>query len=413
MEASGSPFLSLAESLHVLIDGLGADAQPFGDLPRGVSFGEKSANLLSRLSRSWISHGVNVLNPPTACQVPCKGSRVEPSTTEGKDGMRLTIKALLLAAALVIVTSLAAKADLEPVQVIWDGTGAANLPCPGGAHWTFDQGVVEGNGIYNVTIHLGPDGVSGWGMATDPTVYPHTFAVDTTYPMDASTFVDYYYTSEESPEALADNHLVLDHCLGTSGTGTTSVPPVPEPATCTRIVGLSFTSQWFPTFESQVDGASWELFWHHGARVNFWAKKAWGGSHYDSACTNHPITRVVYDFSPETKQGPDVTALVVKLRQVVANLKAKFPGAQIVIQPIVGGPADTRCYRAGIAVNATVIHPYAVAAANQVANGTDVVSGLDAHVADCAMYNDTVGHFTAAGSTYIGQQMASFFGGTA
>ena len=67
------------------------------------------------------------------------------------------MKALQLAVAMVLVTGIAAQAEpLEPITVLWDGTGAENLPCPNGAHWIFDQGVVDGNGIFNATIHLGP-----------------------------------------------------------------------------------------------------------------------------------------------------------------------------------------------------------------------------------------------------------------
>ena len=63
-----------------------------------------------------------------------------------------------------------------------------------------------------------------------------------------------------------------DHPSASSGDGASSSADVP---TCTRIVGMSQTRQWYrASFETVVPDDNFELFWTGGAAIRSWARPA-------------------------------------------------------------------------------------------------------------------------------------------
>lgn len=154
--------------------------------------------------------------------------------------MRLTIKALLLAVALVLVTGLAAKAD--PVtQFEWDRTGAELLPCASDALWVLSPG----EGIDNATIGINDDDGEAdghaWGMLKNWDDL--TWYITTTEPIATTdeVLVAYLGTAEVAPT------LTLTGCVGAEtpptgggGGGGSTEPPAPAPPTQTISWDIGF-----------------------------------------------------------------------------------------------------------------------------------------------------------------------------
>jgi hypothetical protein len=147
--------------------------------------------------------------------------------------MRITIKALLLATALVLVTGLAAKAD--PVtQFTWDGAGAANLPCASDAHWLLSPGA----GIDNATVGIndadGVDNGHAWTMLKNWD--DSTWYITTTEPIATTdeVLLAYLGTAEVTPTLTLTDCTPAEVVIPPDGGGGTE-PPAPTPPTQSQV----------------------------------------------------------------------------------------------------------------------------------------------------------------------------------
>ena len=179
---------------------------------------------------------------------------------------------------------------------------------------------------------------------------------------------------------------------------------------CTRFLGQSVTRSWFPSFEASEGSAGYELYWRSGALLPGWASGEWfSGGTVVSPCGTTP-TRVVLDVvMTQTAQTPALLA------QAVGQIRARFPGASIVLQPIVGGPNYATCFitakRGQTApVFASVQAPaMAQAIAAYVASDPSVQAGPHPQLASCSGYRDQTGHLTAAAAAAVGTQIAASY----
>jgi hypothetical protein len=187
-----------------------------------------------------------------------------------------------------------------------------------------------------------------------------------------------------------------------------------DPISCTRVVGFSQTEQWFTGggFEPVAGDAGWELLWEPGATIEKWAAPDFVGwsNPIVSACTDGSPDRLVLTVTgaerPVARWVEDITA-------AVATAKVKYPGAAIVLQPIVGGPDEQLC--PGVrrdSVRASVNHPIIDQAIGMVvAEVAGVATGASPEVRSCADYRDDLGHLTDAAVGPIGEEIAEFYAG--
>lgn len=118
------------------------------------------------------------------------------------------MKALLLAAGLVLITGTAARADVV-TQVAWDRTGAEALPCEGSVQWT----LAPGHGITAATVGINDDDGINDGHA---------------WTMQQAADESWHITSTE-PVGVTD--VVLVAYLGNA-----TAPPVLSLVDCTPVV---------------------------------------------------------------------------------------------------------------------------------------------------------------------------------
>jgi hypothetical protein len=208
----------------------------------------------------------------------------------------------------------------------------------------------------------------------------------------------------------------------TTGGGAGADGPTP---TCTRIVGYSQTRQWYlASFESVVPDERFELFWMGGAAIRAWAgAAAWDSGTLESACATGPPTRLVIDVGVGGENLGDVEAYASFIRDAVAMARARFPGVQIGLQPLVGGPRYAPCtivHRGALEpVNASVAAPAVAQAIDLVVEEDPAIfRGPNPMLASCDMYRDALGHLTTStrddstsGDVHAGGVIGAFYAG--
>ncbi len=199
------------------------------------------------------------------------------------------------------------------------------------------------------------------------------------------------------------------------------VPTSPAPASpfaCTLVLGFSQTSQWYKEgFESQVDDASWELFFHDGAGVSTWANPdsgMWTRAELYSPCAERSADpdRVLLTVSDAVYQD-DASAWQDVIVQAIATIRLKYPDAgSIILQPVVGGPDGERCDHNGETVRATFNQPYIEQAIQKVAHDDpDVEAGLVPQVRTCDDYQDSIGHLQPEAKGPIAAEIGAYYRG--
>jgi hypothetical protein len=193
--------------------------------------------------------------------------------------------------------------------------------------------------------------------------------------------------------------------------------------TCTRVVGYSQTRQWFQaSFETVVPDDRFELFWAGGAAIRSWARPAaWESGTLESPCETGTPTRLVIDVGVGEENLGDVEAYASFIRDAVAIARASFPGAEIGLQPIVGGPRYAPCtivVRGTIEqVNASIVAPAVAEAIDEVvAEDPTIFRGPNPRLGSCDMYRDALGHLTTStrggptpGDVYAGEVIGAFY----
>jgi hypothetical protein len=195
-------------------------------------------------------------------------------------------------------------------------------------------------------------------------------------------------------------------------------PAPPSPFACTVVIGFSQTSQWYKEgFESQVEDASWQLFFHDGAGISTWANPdsgMWTRAELYSPCAERSADpdRVLLTVS-EAEYLDDASAWQAFIEQAVQTIRAKYPGAtSIILQPVVGGPDGARCDHNGVTVRATFNQPYIEQAIQAVAHDDPhVEAGFVPQVRTCDDYRDDIGHLEPEAKAPIAAEIGAYYRG--
>jgi hypothetical protein len=192
------------------------------------------------------------------------------------------------------------------------------------------------------------------------------------------------------------------------------VAPAGAAPTCTQVIGFSQTLQWYQeggVFESVVDDARWQLLGRGGASIDQWQNpdyEGWSDPLY-SPCANGSAApdRVVLTVSGI--YGADEDAWVAAIAPVVTVIETKYPSAaEILLQPVVGGPGHADCFFQGELVRASWQHAHIDAAIARLVAG-HVAAGASPEVGSCDHYIDQVGHLTDAGGRAAGASIGAFY----
>jgi hypothetical protein len=179
-------------------------------------------------------------------------------------------------------------------------------------------------------------------------------------------------------------------------------------------------------FAQHVDDARWQIRYRSGGDVDLWGNPnadAWsapiqtqcsGSFVVCSPCASGAATpdRVVFTITLQDYE-PSVAVWAQKIRTAVATIRLHHPQVeQIVLQPLVGGPAHAPCPYSGIpeGVRAAYNHPYIDAAiAEVVGDSPDLVAGASPEVRTCADYEDDVGHLVEPSRSPIGDAIGQVY----
>ncbi len=199
--------------------------------------------------------------------------------------------------------------------------------------------------------------------------------------------------------------------------------PSGEVPACTRIIGYSQTRQWYlASFETIAPDDHFELYWTGGAGISSWARpSAWESGSLESQCATGAPTRVVIDVGVGAEILDDEGLYTSYIRAAVEMARTRFPGAEIGLQPIVGGPGYRTC---SIDYHGVTYDVHASVAAPQVAEAIDgliaedptIFRGPNPQLASCDMYRDPLGHLTittrdgsVSGQVYVGRVIGAFY----
>jgi hypothetical protein len=218
----------------------------------------------------------------------------------------------------------------------------------------------------------------------------------------------------------------------TTSTGSSTSTTIPGQFTCTEILGFSQTLQWMDTteFEQHIDDARWQARLRAGGHIDVWADPnadAWDPP-VQATCTDTGATMFLCSPCARGSDAPDRVLVTItlqeylsdvqvwaqKIRAAIATIRLKHPSvAQIVLQPVVGGPMHTVCPVPGVplGVRASYNHPYIdQAIAIVVGDSPDIVAGFSPEVHSCADYADDLGHLDPAARGPIGLDIGQYYG---
>lgn len=194
-----------------------------------------------------------------------------------------------------------------------------------------------------------------------------------------------------------------------------STPPVDTTDyTCTLVIGISATGQWFNGgFEKLVDGNKWELIAVHSAKVELWAdpnNALWSHSP-SSACTMNAKNPDRILFTSLNWVYDKVEQWVPPTVAAVKNLQAKYPGVKrIELRTFIRAPMNKPC--PGGSDYKSWIKPSQDEANEIVAK---MFPGLvyvapKLEVRTCADYGGNAPHFTTAGAQAAARTVAAAYG---
>jgi hypothetical protein len=209
--------------------------------------------------------------------------------------------------------------------------------------------------------------------------------------------------------------IVMGHVLLVSSM-TTAAAAVPAPRgaatfTCTQVLGFSQTRNWFRAFQIDLGNARYQLLQSTNGGLK-WQDPNFSGwdNPLISPCTqgSRDPDRIIDNISWR-QNVTDVAFYVREIRDEVATLRALFPGADIVLQAVIGGPNDSTCS----GVHTAIVHPAVEAAIAQVVAadpGLSAPVGPEApEVARCSYFRDDIGHLIDEQKDPMGRFIASFY----
>jgi hypothetical protein len=200
-----------------------------------------------------------------------------------------------------------------------------------------------------------------------------------------------------------------------AGAGAGGGPPAGQPFTCSEVMGLTLTRQWYEAgFEKGVVDAGWQLKAAQSAYVDEWAKA-------DSPFWATPL------ISPcqTSSSAPDHVVFAVlswtimaqadwetAIRGTVTNIQSKYAGVRrIDLMTIIRGPANAACGDPNVYAENTHIPAALDAAIAAVAAGspTLVHAAPQFAVDACSDFEGTGPHLTAAGNAKLATKIAASF----
>jgi hypothetical protein len=224
-----------------------------------------------------------------------------------------------------------------------------------------------------------------------------------------------------TPDASTTTTVAEDAAPASTGTDAGSPPSSTGPGTgdfsCTMVIGIAATSQWFNAgFEKLVDGNKWEVLAVHSGFIQTWAdpKGSFWNMSASSACTTNAKTpdRVIQvalwlHWMPAT-----VDEWVKALDQVVQNWKAKNPNLKrLEFATFVRSP-DMKPCPGGMEFK-SYIRPEQDMAYEMIAAKYPglVYVAPKWEVSSCADFGGNPPHFSSSGAMKAAKQIADYYNG--
>jgi hypothetical protein len=193
-----------------------------------------------------------------------------------------------------------------------------------------------------------------------------------------------------------------------------STPVADGDFTCTLIIGINATAEWFSKgFEQLVDNAKWELIRVHSGFVTLWADPKSGAWNTGptSACAKNATNpdRVIFvglqfDFTTLEQWLPPLQA-------TVKNLQAKYPGVKrIELATFVRAPGNKACPQAP-AKRSTIAAAEDEAIEMVVkANPGLVIASPKFEALNCGEFSGNPPHPSASGGSAWAKRIAEHYG---
>ena len=193
---------------------------------------------------------------------------------------------------------------------------------------------------------------------------------------------------------------------------------------CTMVIGYSQVGApyggWYVSgsgaisdFEQAVGDSNWQLLWNSGGGIDQWKNPNYSGwsNSIQSTCSisSGAPERIVLSISGS--YGANITSWVNDINSTIITIRLKYPSVQqIVLQPVVGGPAHQTCYVSGDSIRASWQHKY-IDSAIAIVVGMDslVSSECSPEVNYCNDYRDMVGHLDTSAAHIIGAEIGQCY----
>ena len=181
--------------------------------------------------------------------------------------------------------------------------------------------------------------------------------------------------------------------------------------TCTEVLGFSQTRNWFRGFQIDLGNARYQLLQSTNGGLK-WQDPNFSGwdNPLISPCTqgSRDPDRIIDNISWR-QNVTDVAFYVREIRDEVATIRNLYPGTDIVLQAVIGGPNDSTCS----GVHTAIVHPAVEAAIAQVVASDPGLSAPlgpeEPEVARCSDFRDDIGHLIDAQKDPMGRFIASFY----
>jgi hypothetical protein len=213
--------------------------------------------------------------------------------------------------------------------------------------------------------------------------------------------LDYYVKRERPDDDLHGRGVVMlagTEILASRPAAVAKAPVAPSPYTCTEVIGVSVTGDWFNAgFEEGLDNSKWQVRWKQHAFIEQWAdaQNALWTMPPQSACaarSNDPDHVIFVGVNWQYKTQAEWEQ---KYGEVIDVLKKRYPGLKrIDLLTMLRGPNNQTC-----GSTMTVVQPFIDAAvASMVAKHPGLVfAAPKVETPTCEIFTKGGPHFTPAG----------------